>query len=195
MSTRLSPSEDRVVFPAVPTSVTVGADIPSWTYDSLRRFHRRTRSWLILDFATACFSLGSRELGSCSTSSRRRAPASFRMPSPSVPGLTSSFRVLPETRRRAFGRVCRDLLSARPLSWGFAPFSGHQHKGSGLLSGDFHIPSRCVLRVLTPLDALIPFVPSRHLCRGRSWDCSLQGFTPPADPDSLSRIPSPPGIA
>lgn len=36
------------MFPAVPTSVTVGADIPSWTYDFLRRFHRRTRSWLIL---------------------------------------------------------------------------------------------------------------------------------------------------
>lgn len=38
----------------------------------------------------------------------------------------------------------------------------------------------------SPLDALIPFTPSRHFCRGRSWDCYLQGLSPPADPDPLS---------
>jgi len=38
-----------------------------------------------------------------------------------------------------------------------------------------------------PLDALIPLVPSRHFCRGRSWDCYLQGISPPAAPRPLSR--------
>jgi hypothetical protein len=83
---------------------------PSWTYFTLRRFGRRARSWLILGFATACFSLGSRELGSCSTSSRRRAPAPFRMPLPSVRGLSVSFRVFTGRPPPCFAAYSADLL-------------------------------------------------------------------------------------
>jgi hypothetical protein len=32
---------------SVPTGVTAGSDIPSWTYCTLRRLDRRTRSWLV----------------------------------------------------------------------------------------------------------------------------------------------------
>jgi hypothetical protein len=34
----------------------------------------------------------------------------------------------------------------------------------------------------SPLDALLPFEPPRHFCRGRSWDFHLQGLVPPGDP-------------
>jgi hypothetical protein len=176
---------------AVPTGVAADADVPSWTCDTLRRLERRARSWFLSGFATACFSLGPRGPGSCSSSSRRRAPALSRMPLPSVHGLSVSFRVTPSDHRRAF---CLSAYSARPLSWGLAPSSGRQHEGSGLFQGFPH-PWPLRPRGSSPLDALIPFAPSRHLCRGRSWDCCLQGFSPPTEAGTTLMVPCPPGIA
>jgi len=43
-----------------------------------------------------------------------------------------------------------------------------------------------------PLDALLPFEPSRRCRRGRSWDSNLQGFRPPGDPALFRADPSPP---
>lgn len=131
---------------------------------------------------------------SCSTSSRRRAPAPFRMPSPSVPELTPSYRVSPETRRRTFGRTHDDLLLAQPLSWGFAPSSGHQHKGSGCYPGT---PT-------SPAVASSGFEPSRRLDPLRAFPTSLPGpllgLLPPGlfsshGSGSSFETPSPPGIA
>jgi hypothetical protein len=39
-------------------------------------------------------------------------------------------------------------------------------------------PAPCVLRVLRPLDALLPLEPSSGCPPGRSWDSSLQGLAP-----------------
>ena len=44
----------------------------------------------------------------------------------------------------------------------------------------------------SPLDALLPFEPPRHSCRGRSWDFHLQGLVPPGDPALFRADPSPP---
>jgi hypothetical protein len=81
--------------------------------------------------------------------------------------------------------------SARPLSWGFAPFSGRQRKGSGF----------CLGTSTSPAVASSGFEPSRRLdplhafpnvsVQGRSWDCSLQGFSPPAGPRLVSERPLP----
>jgi hypothetical protein len=43
----------------------------------------------------------------------------------------------------------------------------------------------------SPLDALLPFEPSRRFRRGRSWDSYLQGFAPLEDPGALSSGPEP----
>jgi hypothetical protein len=187
----LSPPEDQVVFPAVPTSVTAGADIPSWTYCTLRRFDRRTTSWLVSGFATACFSLGSHEPGSCSPTSRRRAPASFRMPLPSVPGLPSSFRVSPENRRRAFGLF--DVLGSAPLM------------GSRSLQRSPTQRIRFVPGIPTsPAVASSGFEPSRRLDPLRAFPVSLPGPLLGLLPSGLFsarrsepsfEAPYPPGIA
>jgi hypothetical protein len=91
-------------------------------------------------------------------------------------------------RKSAAAPSVYSTYSARPLSWGSAPSSGHQRKGSGVDPG---IPT-------SPAVASSGFEPSRRLdplrafpgisTRGRSWDCYLQGFSPPADPDPLSRL-------
>jgi hypothetical protein len=118
----------------------------------------------------------------CSTSSRRRAPAPFRVPLPSVRGLSPSSRVLPETAAERFGLHGPFV---RPLSWGLAPYSGRQRKGS-VFPGASHFPGTLRLQGSTLLTPSLPFTPSTHSWAGRSWDCDLQGFTPPGDPDPLS---------
>jgi len=151
-----------VVHPGVPTSVTAGADLPSWTYDSLRRVDQRTRSWLIwvlpppasaLILADPAPAVLPRAAGLLHPFECHRHPSlSFRRPSGydrrPPPGLSLSSAPLIAAH------------SARPLSWGFAPSSGRQRKGSGLFRG---LPRPQPLRPQgsSPLDALIPFTPSR----------------------------------
>ena len=166
----------------------LASDIPSWTFDSLRRVDRRATSWLIWGSPPPASALLLAEL---TPAVLRRAAAllhpfechrhpslSFRRPSGydrrPPPGLISSSRSLARPR------------SARPLSWGFAPSSGHQRKGSGFFPGT---PT-------SPAVASSGFEPSRRLdplhafpnvsARGRSWDCSLQGISPPAGSDLVS---------
>lgn len=186
-----------MVLPGVPTNVSAGADLPSWTFDSLRRFVRRTRSWLIWVsplpasasiLADPTLAVLPRAAALLHPFECHRHPSlSFRCPSGydrrPPPGLTFSSAPL--------SRTC----SARPLSWGFAPFSGRQRKGSGFFPGT---PT-------SPAVASSGFWPSRRLdplhafpdvsARGRSWDCSLQGFSPPARFGARFRAPSPPGVA
>jgi len=191
---RLSPSEDRVVFPAVPTSVTVGADIPSWTYDYLRRFHQRTRSWLILVsplpasalvFADSALTVLPRAAALLHPFECHRHPSLvLRRPS----GYCRRPAAVPSVV------VVRRPLGSAPLM-GFCSLQRSRAQRIRFFVRGLPHPQPLRPQGFYPLDALIPFVPSRHFCRGRSWDCSLQGFTPPADPDSLSRIPSPPGFA
>jgi len=118
-----------------------------------------------LGFATACFSLGLRRLGSYSTSSRRRAPASFRMPSPSVPGLTSSFRVLPETRRRAFGCRCSTTSRLGPSHGVLLPSAVASTKD----------PVFCPGTSTSPAVASSGFLPSRRLDPLRAFPTFLPG--------------------
>lgn len=164
------------------------SDLPSWTFDSLRRFDQRTRSWLIwvspppasalilTDLAPAVLPRAAALLHPFEC--HRHPSLSFRRPSGydriPPPGLIFS-----SSRSRA-------NCSARPLSWGFAPFSGHERKGSGFFPGT---PT-------SPAVASSGFEPSRRLdplhafpnisARGRSWDCSLQGISPPAGPELVS---------
>jgi hypothetical protein len=108
----------------------------------------------------------------CSTSSRRRAPAPFRVPLPSVRGLSPSSRVLPETAAERFGRVA---CSLGPSHGVLLPAAVANAKGP-LFPGDPTSPARLRLQGFDPLDALLPFAPSSHFWPGRSWDCHLQGF-------------------
>jgi len=48
-------------------------------------------------------------------------------------------------------------------------------------------PARCVFRVRTSLDALLPFEPSSHFWPGRSWAFNLQGLAPPSDTSAFRR--------
>jgi hypothetical protein len=83
---------------------------------------------------------------------RRRAPAPFRAPLPSVRGLSPSFRVLPETTAERFGRVA---CSLGPSHGVLAPYSGRQRKGS-VVPGASHFPGTLRLQGSSPLDALSP---------------------------------------
>jgi hypothetical protein len=49
-------------------------------------------------------------------------------------------------------------------------------------------PAPCVLRVLRPLDALLPLEPSDGCPPGRSWDSSLQGLAPAGRYGALSSM-------
>jgi hypothetical protein len=82
-------------------------------------------------------------------------------------------------------RVTALSVSTLSLSWGFDPYSDRQLKGSE--SRGSHPPARCVFRVRTSLDALLPFEPSSHFWPGRSWDCHLQGFSLPNGPRVFRR--------
>lgn len=161
------------------------SDIPSWTFDSLRRVDRRATSWLIwvspppasalvlADLAPAVLPRAAALLHPfechCHPSLGFRRPSRFDRKSAAVPSVCSTY-------------------SARPLSWGSAPSSGRQRKGSGVIRGFPH-PRPLRPQGSSPLDALIPFAPIPGIStRGRSWDCYLQGFSPPADPDPLSRL-------
>jgi hypothetical protein len=151
------------VHPGVPTSVTAGADLPSWTFDSLRRFDRRARLWLIwaspppasalvlADLAPAVLPRAAALLHPFEC--HRHPSLSFRCPSGydrrPTPGLI--FSCPPRER---------DVLGPAPLM-GFCSLQRSSAQRIRFFPGDSHVPSRCVLRVLTPLDALIPFTPSR----------------------------------
>jgi hypothetical protein len=76
----------------------------------------------------------------CHPSLGFRRPARFDRKSAAVPSVYSTY-------------------SARPLSWGSAPSSGHQRKGSGVIRGFPH-PRPLRPQGSNPLDALIPFAPS-----------------------------------
>jgi hypothetical protein len=83
--------------------------------------------------------------------------------------------------RRLFGGTC-----SAPLM-GFRSLQRSPAQRIRLFQGFPH-PQPMRPQGSSPLDALIPFTPSRHFCQGRSWDCYLQGFSPPADPDRLSKV-------
>lgn len=68
-------------------------------------------------------------------------------------------------------------VSALSLSWDSTPYSEHQLEGSS--SQRSHPLARCVFRVRTSLDALIPFEPPGHFWSGRSWDSTFRAFLLP----------------
>jgi hypothetical protein len=106
-----------------------GCGQPSWTFVTLRRFHRCTRSWLISGFANRLLQ---------PRSSRTLLLQSFLAP-PCSCTLSNAIAIRPwayvvlQGFHRKNAAVLRRLAtdSARPLSWGFAPSSGHERKGSG----------------------------------------------------------------
>jgi hypothetical protein len=57
-------------------------------------------------------------------------------------------------------RVIALIVSTLSLSWGLVPFSDRQLEGS--VDWGSQRPARCVFRVPTSLDALLPFEPSGH---------------------------------
>ena len=68
-------------------------------------------------------------------------------------------------------------LSALSLSWDSRPYSEHQLEGS--FGQGSHPLARCVFRVRTSLDALIPFEPPNHFWSGRSWDSTFRALLLP----------------
>jgi hypothetical protein len=70
---------------------------------------------------------------------------------------TGFHRRSPQRRERSRDR---SFVSTLSLSWGFVPYSDRQLEGSE--SRWPHPPARCVFRVQTSLDALLPFEPSSH---------------------------------
>lgn len=155
------------MFPGVPTSVTAGADIPSWTYDSLRRFDRRTRSWLIWVLPPPASALILTDLTPAVLpraaallhpfECHRHPSLSFRHPSGydriPPPGLTFT--------------SCRFDAAARPgPSHGvLLPPAVISAKDPVCFQG---LPRPQPLRPQgsSPLDALIPFTPSRTFLHG-----------------------------
>jgi hypothetical protein len=152
--------------------------------DSLRRVDRRARSWLI-GFTTACFGLRPRE----------RDPLQyFRAPSCSC-ALSSAIAIRPWAFAVLQGITGKPPPSAlvawpvrsAPLMGFLLPTAVVNAKGP-LFPGLPISPARCVFRVRALLTPCLPFTPSSHLWPGRSWDCYLQGFSPPGDPDRLSTL-------
>ena len=118
----------------------------------------------------------------CSTSSRRRAPAPFRVPLPSVLGLSPSSRVLPETAAERLGRVA---CSLGPSHGVLLPTAVANAKGP-LFPGIPTSPARCVFRVstlLTPCSpSRLPVIPDQ----AAPGITTFRALTPPDDPDRLS---------
>jgi hypothetical protein len=119
----------------------------------------------------------------CSTSSRRRAPAPFRVPLPSVRGLSPSSRVLPETAAELhMGRVAHPLGPSHGV---LLPAAVANAKGP-LFPGCPTSPARCVFRVRA---LLTPCSPSRlPPISGQAalGIATFRALTPPDDPEALS---------
>jgi hypothetical protein len=105
----------------------------------------------------------------CSTSSRRRAPAPFRVPLPSVRGLSPFSRVLPETAAERFGRVA---CSLGPSHGVLLPTAVANAKGP-FFSGRSHSLGTLRLQGFNPLDALSPLHAFQPFLAG-----PLLGFQP-----------------
>jgi hypothetical protein len=87
---------------------------------------------------------------------------------------TGLYRRLPP-RCEFFSRQL--VIQRGSLSWGSVPYSDHQNEGS--VYPGLPPPAPCVFRVLTSLDALLPFEPPNHFWPGRSWDSTFRALLLP----------------
>lgn len=164
--------------------------IPSWSRVTLQRVVSEPSSGMFgLPRPPSTF--GPREPGPWSLPSSAAPRAFSGARSTSTRGFSLSFRVSPKTTpvlRAVFTRPASDQHC--PSHGVFIPSAVASTKEPVHPA----VPPAGTLRLQgsSPLDALLPFEPSRRFRRGRSWDSHLQGFVPPGDPALFRADPSPP---
>jgi hypothetical protein len=76
------------------------------------------------------------------------------------------------------------------------PYSVFPERGSGMCGRACYDPTACVFRFSQPLDAFIRLEPAGLVsCRCRSWGCTLQSITPPAQQHTVSSIAYPQAVS
>jgi len=99
----------------------------------------------------------------------------FRMPRPSTPGLYTLPQGVtgdPSSAANVRVTVCGRRCPSHGVSFPTANTSAKEPYSPEISTS----PARCVFRVPTSLDALLPFTPSGHLWSGRSWDFPFRAF-------------------